>query len=110
MYSPLLFDIVYVHVFLTPFSDFCDYDEMHIRGDNSVCEGPSGDNGARTGLVVGSWLLAVLVFLVWIMPIPLWSRGTFKVYVTLCIHTCTCKCTFSLSRARLPTHTNPIYI
>ena len=45
-------------------SDFCDKgDRVYGRG-NSVCKRPSGDNGTRTGLVVGSLLLSVLVLLV----------------------------------------------
>ena len=40
-----------------------------------MCESPSGDNGARTGLVVGSLLSSVLVLLVWIIPVLLQSHG-----------------------------------
>ena len=56
-------------------SDFCDQDDGSIRGDNSVCESRSGDNGVRTGLVVGSLLLSVLVLLVWIILVCVQSCG-----------------------------------
>ena len=79
----MLFDIVCtIYVYLVLSSDFCEKhddecssDSVCIRGDNSVCESASGDNATRTGLVVGSLLSSVLVLLVWIIHVPLWSRG-----------------------------------
>ena len=68
-----LFDIVYVYLIL--FLDFCDKDDGYTRGGSSACESPSGDNEARTGLVVGSLLSSVLVLLVWITLVCLQSRG-----------------------------------
>ena len=51
-----------------------------------MCESPSGDNGARTGLVVGSLLSSVVVLLIWIILVILWSRGVKDKYVTLCVY------------------------
>ena len=55
--------------------DFCDEDDGYIRGGNSVCERSSVNNGTRTGLVVGSLLLSMLVFLVWVILVLLRSCG-----------------------------------
>ena len=65
-----------IHVYLVLFSDFCNQGDGYTRGDNSVCESPSGDNGVRTGLVVGYLLSSVLVVLVWIILVLLWNCGT----------------------------------
>ena len=73
MYSPLHGYSSKINIVL--FSDFCDQGDGYIRGDNSVCRSPSGDNGARTGLVVGSLLSSVLVLLMWITLVILWSCG-----------------------------------
>ena len=40
-----------------------------------MCESASGDNGTRTGLVVGSLLSSVLVLLMWIILVLLLHRG-----------------------------------
>ena len=70
----MLFDIVCVYVYLVLLSDFCDKDDGYIRGSDSKCEHPSGDNATRTGLVVGSLLSSVLVLLIWIILVLLWSQ------------------------------------
>ena len=90
----MLFDIVYVYIYmyLVLFSDFCDQGDGYIRGDNSVCESPSGDDGTRTGLVVGSLLSSVLVLVVWIILVCLQSREVIseinKYVLTVHTHTC----------------------
>ena len=71
----MLFDIVCVYVYLVLLSDFCDKDDGYIRGSDSKCEHPSGDNATRTGLVVGSLLSSLLVLLIWITLVLLWSCG-----------------------------------
>ena len=71
----VLFDIVCVYVYLVLLSDFCDKDDGYIRGSDSKCEHPSGDNATRTGLVVGSLLSSLLVLLIWIILVLLWSCG-----------------------------------
>ena len=91
----MLFDIVYtIYVYLVLSSDFCEKhdhecsrDSVCKRRDDSVCEPPKGDNGARTGLVVGSLLSSVLVLLVWIVPVLLHSRGVIINKYVLSVHT-----------------------
>ena len=53
-------------------SDFYESSDEHIQGDNS---NHSGDNTARTGLVVGSFVSSVLVLLVWIILVLLQTCG-----------------------------------
>ena len=60
----------YICIFI--FSDFCKEHDGHIRGGNSLCHRPRGDNARRTGLVVVSFLSSVLVLVVWIIHVPLW--------------------------------------
>ena len=80
--------VMFLSIVLVLFSDFCDKGDGYIRGNNSVCMSPSssGDNRARTGLVVSSLLSSVIVLLVWIILVIVRSRGVKDKYVAFCVY------------------------
>ena len=46
-----------------------------MRGSNSQCEPPSGDNAVRDALVIVSCVLSLLVLIEWSVSATLWRYG-----------------------------------
>ena len=46
-----------------------------MRGSNSQCEPPSGDNVVRDALVIVSCVLSLLVLIEWSVSATLWRYG-----------------------------------
>ena len=72
-------------------SDFCDKSKELIRGDKLACDSASGDDGVRTGLVVGCLVSSVVVLLAWVILVLLWWCGPICENNKCVTHfTCTC--------------------
>ena len=55
-------------------TEFCE-DGGQMRGSNSQCEPPSGDNVVRDALVIVSCVLSLLVLIEWSVSAALWRYG-----------------------------------
>ena len=56
-------------------SEFCEESNGYIRGANSQCEPPSGDNAVKNALVIASFVFSVLVLIEWSVSAGLLKCG-----------------------------------
>ena len=55
--------------------DFCKEDDGLMRGSDSQCEPPSGDNVVKDALVIVSCVLSLMVLIEWSVRVVLWRCG-----------------------------------
>ena len=65
---------VYKCTYILYISDFCE-DGGQMRGSDSRCEPPSGDNVVKDALVIVCCVLSLLVLIEWSVSAALWRCG-----------------------------------